>query len=43
MLAAEPLPPSTWRLSLRVWTWWMLVAAVAVPYIPVVAYFALRE
>ena len=43
MLAAEPLPPSTGRSNLRVWTWWMLVAAVALPYIPVLAYFALRE
>lgn len=43
MLAAEPLPPSTWRIGLRVWTWWMLMAAVALPYIPVVVYFALRE
>jgi hypothetical protein len=43
MLAAEALPPSTWRSGLRVWTWWMLVAAVAAPYILVLAYFALRE
>ena len=43
MLAAEPLPPPKWRLGLRVWTWWMLAAAVALPYIPVVVYFALRE
>jgi hypothetical protein len=43
MLGAEALPPSTWRIGLRVWTWWMLVAAVAAPYIPVLAYFVLRE
>ncbi len=48
MLAAEPLPPSTWRMDLRIWVWLILTATVALPYILLpyillLTYFALRE
>lgn len=43
MRAAEPLPPSTWRADMKFQTWWMILLAMALPYIPMLVYLVLRE